>query len=195
MRRHTWQSWRERYKKNATRLDALIASIVEQKKPIPGEKGQYGYVRQAEERPKRPRKKRTKDQNQKDEDEFNSDTNNYNLDTELSSMPLPSTIPPMLSMSMGPPLSSQDGLPLTAPPNSDPAAAAFQRLIPTSINGSMRTPIYAGPSTRLQPAEEEMEEGDEWAVRVGNDPPPLWGKRKAGENHLEGPSDKRLRSM
>ncbi|KAG5644746.1 hypothetical protein DXG03_007875 [Asterophora parasitica] len=58
--RHTWQSWRERYKKNAARLDAMIASIVDRKKPAPGEKGQYGYVRQAEAKPKRTRKKRTK---------------------------------------------------------------------------------------------------------------------------------------
>ncbi|KAF5377542.1 hypothetical protein D9615_005266 [Tricholomella constricta] len=58
--RHTWQSWRERYKKNAARLDAMIASIVDRKKPVPGEKGQYGYVRQAEAKPKRTRKKRAK---------------------------------------------------------------------------------------------------------------------------------------
>lgn len=51
--RHTWQSWRERYKKNSARLDHMIAVIVEQKKPAHGEKGQYGYVRKTEERPKR----------------------------------------------------------------------------------------------------------------------------------------------
>src|SRR6266498_3234222 len=55
--RHTWQSWRERYKKNAERLDKVIATIVEQKRPQPGEKGQYGYVRQAEEKQKRSNKK------------------------------------------------------------------------------------------------------------------------------------------
>ena len=43
--RHTWQSWRERYKKHAHRLDRVIESIVEHKKPLLGEKGQYGYVR------------------------------------------------------------------------------------------------------------------------------------------------------
>ncbi|KAG6850837.1 hypothetical protein H0H93_008140, partial [Arthromyces matolae] len=58
--RHTWQSWRERYKKNAARLDIVIAAIVERKKPAPGEKGQYGYVRQPEAKPKRSRKKHTK---------------------------------------------------------------------------------------------------------------------------------------
>ncbi|KAG6911844.1 hypothetical protein DXG01_000091 [Tephrocybe rancida] len=58
--RHTWQSWRERYKKNAPRLDVLIASIVDRKKPAQGEKGQYGYVRQPEAKAKRTRKKRVK---------------------------------------------------------------------------------------------------------------------------------------
>ncbi|KAI6153451.1 hypothetical protein BKA82DRAFT_1002271 [Pisolithus tinctorius] len=58
--RHTWQSWRERYKKNSVRLDNLIAAIVEQKKPAHGEKGQYGYVRKAEERTRRARKRRGK---------------------------------------------------------------------------------------------------------------------------------------
>ncbi|KAJ7225709.1 hypothetical protein GGX14DRAFT_640497 [Mycena pura] len=55
--RHTWQSWRERYKKNAARLDVMISAIVEQTKPAQGEKGQYGYVRQAEKQ-KRPRRKK-----------------------------------------------------------------------------------------------------------------------------------------
>lgn len=58
--RHTWQSWRERYKKNSVRLDNLIAAIVEQKKPAHGEKGQYGYVRKVEERARRARKRRGK---------------------------------------------------------------------------------------------------------------------------------------
>ncbi|EPQ60843.1 hypothetical protein GLOTRDRAFT_102548 [Gloeophyllum trabeum ATCC 11539] len=55
VQRHTWQSWRERYKKNADRLDAMIATIVAETKPQLGEKGQYGYVRMPEEKPKRDR--------------------------------------------------------------------------------------------------------------------------------------------
>lgn len=38
----------------------MIAAIVDQKKPAHGEKGQYGYVRQAEEKTRRTRKRRTK---------------------------------------------------------------------------------------------------------------------------------------
>ncbi|KZT30355.1 hypothetical protein NEOLEDRAFT_1173797 [Neolentinus lepideus HHB14362 ss-1] len=57
VQRHTWQSWRERYKKNADRLDVMIAAIVAETKPALGEKGQYGYVRMPEEKPKRNRRK------------------------------------------------------------------------------------------------------------------------------------------
>lgn len=41
-------------------------------------------------------------------------------------------------------------------------------------------------AVREGPAEEEMEdEENEWEVRVGNDPPPMWGKRKVGEDPKE----------
>ncbi|KAG0709028.1 hypothetical protein DFH29DRAFT_890225 [Suillus ampliporus] len=139
--RHTWQSWRERYKKNAVRLDTIIAQIVDQKKPVPGEQGQYGYVRQDEEKPKRPRRKRAKPAEQ----------NLHN-----------------------------------------------QEMIIGGINGNgAEVPVIVfdalgmdpGPSTsravvRSSPAEEEMEDGEdseEWAVRIGNEPPPNWGKRPASE--------------
>ncbi|KAF5390342.1 hypothetical protein D9757_002781 [Collybiopsis confluens] len=58
--RHTWQSWRERYKKNADRLDKIIDSIVTTTKPTQGEKWQYGYVRQDDERPKKKRRRISK---------------------------------------------------------------------------------------------------------------------------------------
>ena len=51
--RHTWQSWRERYKKNSARLDVAVANIVTRRPVLPGEKGQYGYVRFTEEKGKR----------------------------------------------------------------------------------------------------------------------------------------------
>lgn len=59
--RHTWQSWRERYKKNASRLDKIIDNIVSTTKPNPGgEKWQYGFVRQADDKPKKKRKRVSK---------------------------------------------------------------------------------------------------------------------------------------
>ncbi|KAJ3817936.1 hypothetical protein F5880DRAFT_1315823 [Lentinula raphanica] len=60
--RHTWQSWRERYKKNAVRLDKIVDSIVSTTKPIQGEKWQYGYVRQDEEKPRKKRKTSARDE-------------------------------------------------------------------------------------------------------------------------------------
>jgi hypothetical protein len=38
-------------------------------------------------------------------------------------------------------------------------------------------------AVRKSPAEEEMEDEEaEWEVKVGCDPPPMWGKRKGGED-------------
>ncbi|KAK7463742.1 hypothetical protein VKT23_005678 [Stygiomarasmius scandens] len=55
--RHTWQSWRERYKKNAERLDRHIDIIVNSTKMNPGEeKGLYD-VRQPEEKSKKSKKR------------------------------------------------------------------------------------------------------------------------------------------
>lgn len=152
--RHTWQSWRERYKKNAVRLDTMIAQIVDQKKPAPGEQGQYGYVRQDEEKHKRPRKKRAKPAEQ-------------NLHK--------------------------------------------QEMIVGGINGNGTevpvivfdaSPVDPGPSTsrtfvRNSPAEEELEDGDdseEWPVRIGNEPPPNWGKRVASEESEAQNPPKRMKS-
>ncbi|KAH7880557.1 hypothetical protein F5879DRAFT_740446 [Lentinula edodes] len=58
--RHTWQSWRERYKKNAGRLDKIVDKIVSTTKPNQGEKWQYGYVRQDDDKPKKKRKRLSK---------------------------------------------------------------------------------------------------------------------------------------
>ncbi|KAF7320262.1 Myb-DNA-bind-2 domain-containing protein [Mycena kentingensis (nom. inval.)] len=121
--RHSWQSWRERYKKHAPRFDDRIAKIVAETKPLPGEKGQLGYVRkkEPEEKPKRTRKKRT-------------------------------------------------------------AAEAEA--------GSSQTPPSSQPSA-------DVDEEDEWAVRIGNDAPPAWAhaeaKRKASAER-EAPVTKRPRT-
>lgn len=56
--RHTWQSWRERYKKNAVRLDAHIAAIVDAVQTLKAAKGPYAFTKQLESKPKR--KRRTK---------------------------------------------------------------------------------------------------------------------------------------
>ncbi|KAJ7107620.1 hypothetical protein C8R43DRAFT_1099942 [Mycena crocata] len=143
--RHTWQSWRERYKKNSARLDALISAIVAQKKPVLGEKGQYGYVRQAEEKEKKPRKRKVKNQEPTTylDDDFLVGSSQMEGTDVFAEMDVPGEMQMMY----------HQGSP------------------------------EAGPSMVHQaPTEEEMdEEGSEWAVRVGNSPPPLWGKRRASQ--------------
>ncbi|KAG7099369.1 hypothetical protein E1B28_001225 [Marasmius oreades] len=59
VRRHTWQSWRERYKKHCNKLDRIIDEIVSETKPSIGDKGQYGYVRQDDELKTRKKRKRS----------------------------------------------------------------------------------------------------------------------------------------
>ncbi|KAK7064384.1 hypothetical protein R3P38DRAFT_3383000 [Favolaschia claudopus] len=157
--RHTWQSWRERYKKNATRLDGLIALIVDQKKPAQGEKGQYGYVRQPEEKPKkRKRKSKNKEVSYLD-DEFivgSSKMEGMGMGMFQGTAPLP--------------LQALGEMEVQLP-------GAIPQLPGIVFEG---TP--AGPSMTTipdaRPAEEE-DDGSEWAVRVGNSPPPAWGKRRA----------------
>lgn len=162
--RHTWQSWRERYKKNAKRLDALIARIVDQKKPAQGEKGQYGYVRQAEEKPKRIRKKRMKQVEQYNEDNYMGAVQG------LTGMPMSG--PRALSHL---PLQNHEQL------------AGMQDL---QDAGSTYPVLFSQPSIvsleqsaiRRSPAEEEMEDSEDsqgWMVKVGDAPPPVWGKRRA----------------
>ncbi|KAH9037943.1 hypothetical protein EDB84DRAFT_1587904 [Lactarius hengduanensis] len=160
--RHTWQSWRERYKKNSQRLDTLIQAIVEQKKPSLGEKGQYGYVRKPEEKPKRSRKRR----------EDGTGAGPSNDDDFLQAGPSH----PM-AMAMHVSLSAQDGHPhpgIPVPP------------VPVDIYQHPSAHPHLHVVVQESPAEEEMEDEEaEWEVRVGNDSPPMWGKRQAGEDPKE----------
>ncbi|KAI0361744.1 hypothetical protein OH77DRAFT_1585799 [Trametes cingulata] len=185
--RHTWQSWRERYKKNATRLDAKIAEIVEQKKPAHGEKGQYGYVRKPEEKPKRTRKKaRQSSANNADATAVADGTvlTNGNGNTEVATpLPGPSGVHSMdtYSMPMPVPLSTMSGVMGPVGGASDgfnpvmyqPPAPVFQHMsVPTP--GTMTAEI-----ARQNAREEEMEDDEvEWQIREGNAPPPPWAKRK-----------------
>jgi hypothetical protein len=184
--RHTWQSWRERYKKNSQRLDAMIQAIVEQKKPSLGEKGQYGYVRKPEEKPKRGRKRK--------DDALGAGPSND--DDFLQAGPSHS-----MAMAMHISLSAQDGHPHSGIPVPSVPVDIYQQTHPhihdlpplvnqmqTHATSSMGLGVTQGSvvAVRRSPAEEEMEDEEaEWKVKVGNDPPPLWGKRKAGEDSDE----------
>ncbi|KAH9982649.1 hypothetical protein BGW80DRAFT_1471407 [Lactifluus volemus] len=190
--RHTWQSWRERYKKNSQRLDAMIQAIVEQKKPSLGEKGQYGYVRKPEEKPKRGRKRK----------DDGSSACPSNDDDFLQAGPSHS-----MAMAMHISLSARDEHPHPGIPVPPVPVGIYQPThphihgLPPHVN-QMQTPETGSMGlgvpqdsvvvVRRSPAEEEMEDEEaEWEVKVGNDPPPLWGKRRAGED-LDG-NGKRVR--
>lgn len=127
-------------------MDNIIAAIVDQKKPAHGEKGQYGYVRQAEEKMRRTRKRRTKpvDESLHADRAEREITGRIDGNTE--------TIVPII-------LFTPDQV------SSEPQAS------------------MSGTHARQTPDEEEMadgEESEEWRIRVGNQSPPPWGKRKAG---------------
>ncbi|KAK0233472.1 hypothetical protein IW262DRAFT_1257563, partial [Armillaria fumosa] len=149
--RHTWQSWRERYKKNAARFDDMIAAIVAETKPTLGQKGQYGYVRQPERR-KRARKGVPKDE------EFSED------------------LKPLVAK-------------METIPDSQPIAG------PSNIGFPHASPMQGGPgimsAVRGGSIEEELDGTEsDWAIRVGNAPPPGWAKRRASndfhnEQHLK----------
>jgi hypothetical protein len=192
--RHTWQSWRERYKKNSQRLDALIQAIVEQKKPTLGEKGQYGYVRKPEEKPKRSRKRK----------DDGSGAGPANDDDFLQAGPTH-----QLAMAMHMSLAAQEGhppgLPVPPPVPVDlyqpghphlPNLPPHVNQIQAPANGSVGMGLSQNNvvAVRKSPAEEEMEDEEaEWDVKVGSDPPPLWAKRKAYEDSNE--NGKRARVM
>ncbi|KAI0793402.1 hypothetical protein C8Q75DRAFT_848771 [Abortiporus biennis] len=179
--RHTWQSWRERYKKNATRLDIRIGQIVEQKKPAHGEKGQYGYVRKPEEKPKRSRKKVK---------------GNGPLEDEAgpSNFALPMSLHPPPSMIVSHPHPPPPGYPTVLyPPPPSGSLPPYRPIPPTqpSVNGVMQN--RPSGSNSSAPAQELEDDESEWQIRIGNAPPPAWAKRK-GESEEAEPSNKRKRT-
>ena len=183
--RHTWQSWRERYKKNSQRLDTLIQAIVEQKKPTLGEKGQYGYVRKPEEKPKRSRKRKDDGSSAgpaNDEDLSGpSQQLAYALEISIRAQngrgfpgPSISPVPTDLYQQVQPHLLQ------SLPPHVNQIQAAAEGPVGLRVNQDNAVAV------RKSPAEEEMEDDEaEWEVKVGNDPPPAWGKRKAAEDPIE----------
>jgi hypothetical protein len=170
-------------------LDTLIQAIVEQKKPTLGEKGQYGYVRKPEEKPKRSRRRK----------DDGSSAGPANDDDFLQAGPSH-----QLAMAMHISLATQDGHPHSGMPVPPVPVDLYQQghpgphlhSLPPHVNPIQAT-AADGPvclrvgqenvvAVRKSPAEEEMEDEEaEWEVKVGHDPPPMWGKRKAGEDPIE----------
>jgi hypothetical protein len=164
----------------------MIQAIVEQKKPTLGEKGQYGYVRKPEEKPKRSRKRK--------EDGLSAGPGPTNDDDFLQAGPSH-----QLAMAMHMSLATQDGHPHSGMPVPPPVPVDLYQQghphlhnLPPHVNQIQATGLRVSQDNmvvgvRKSPTEEEMEDEDEveWEVKVGNDPPPAWGKRKAGEDPIE----------
>lgn len=124
----------------------MIAAIVDQKKPAQGEKGQYGYVRQAEEKTRRTRKRRTRPV----DESLHAD----HAERQIGCI---------------------DG-------NTNTTVPIIQ-FTPNQISSQPQASM-SGNHARQSPDEEEMadgEESEEWRIRVGNQSPPPWGKRKADD--------------
>lgn len=190
--RHTWQSWRERYKKNSARLDTKISEIVEQKKPAHGAKGQYGYVRAPEEKPRRIRPKKG-----------STNTNGTTLNNNGLNGAGPAAGP---SNTSAPELQELENF----PPVPMPVVPGVLAPVPAAgyppIGPGMPGLLYAGaaPMAALTPeaarrhaTEEEMEDDEgEWQIRVGDPgaPQPAWAKRKQEAEGSDQGGSKRQRT-
>lgn len=160
----------------------MIAAIVQQKKPIQGEKGQYGYVRKAEDKPKKTRKKRGRSNNNNNTEQNDDRDEGYHASEDKGeAMVSQPQAAPSLHVQMY--LPGPVPVPVPPPPG-----------IPAPGGGPLDT--NTSPA-RKSPAEEEMDDADEsaeWAVRVGDEPPPHWSKRKATEEASEDGSQKRQKT-
>ncbi|KAI5897677.1 uncharacterized protein SCHCODRAFT_02696332 [Schizophyllum commune H4-8] len=181
--RHTWQSWRERYKKHAHRLDRVIESIVEHKKPMLGEKGQYGYVRVDEPKEPKPTPKPRSKRKRARKDSTPEPSQNdgaYGGPVMLS--------PPNARMASRPP-SGPTRAP-SGPPRSQPAPAPPQP--PPSQPGpahhaatqpAPRAATQPAPRAAVQPPKrkatdivDELDSESQWQIRIGDEPPPTWAR-------------------
>ncbi|TRM65764.1 hypothetical protein BD626DRAFT_627782 [Schizophyllum amplum] len=182
VKRHTWQSWRERYKKHGHRLDRMIESIVEQRKPMLGEKGQYHYVRLDEAKdasPPRPKRKRKRTQ-QREQSEATQNEQHIEGPVLLSPPNAPVLIQrPPRSQSAAPP-------PVSGSPSPQPAAV----LPPSQPKPKAKPKVPQSPPVPVQPSQENDDgEESQWPIRIGNDPPPVWARKAARANRIDDDDD------
>jgi hypothetical protein len=206
--RHTWQSWRERYKKNAGRLDPVIAQIVEDRKPTLGEKGQYGYVRKPEDKPssrgRSRRRKATSAETVNDEEVHAGGPQPGPSQPGLSQPelsqhippppPPPHPMPPPHSMIPIPPERfTAHGMPMLPPHMYPPPHMMHPDDLARLGGGPMDPLVHLPPPPMPGPPPLQRlpstESDPEWAIRDGNQTQPNWAKRRAPEDQLTGESE------
>jgi hypothetical protein len=143
----------------------MVAAVVEQKKPVQGEKGQYGYVRQPEEKIKRNRKRRARQPQKTLEIDYDEEyiCGGPGLGTEVAAV-----------------MQATNTQPLPLPPPPGGTLIPFEQQRMPGVDGG---PLDS-TNLRRSPAEEEMDDTDdsgEWQVRIGDEPAPAWAKRKVDE--------------
>lgn len=70
------------------------------------------------------------------------------------------------------------------------AIVQYPVILPTPLTAALQDPSDA----RKSPAEEEMdEEAHEWAIRIGNAPPPTWATKRKATDEGQHDVDKRPR--
>ncbi|KZV71277.1 hypothetical protein PENSPDRAFT_650757 [Peniophora sp. CONT] len=190
VKRHTWQSWRERYKKNPDKMDPLIARIVDERKPAIGEVGQYGFSRKAEPAPRKRSGGKRKASTPLEGGEGATDAERIAA-ALAGHMPLPPGMPPPFPPGYMPGQMPPPPFAFHPPPHMPPPPP------PEGIPGMGGGPMdhIPPPSQPLsQPEAGPSGEGEsQWPIREGSGPQPGWAKRKAEDDEEGGAEPKRQR--
>lgn len=148
--RHSWQSWRERYKMNFGRMDPIISEIVQSKNISPGKKGQHGYVRRPEEFPKVAatvrRKRRRAEQDDGELQEGDEEIKHCQLSP-------PAQAEMMGTIKFEPP--------------------ATEAVLQSDSQESLAAVSCHNPEQNPAPTQYDEDESG-WRVRIGHDAPPGW---------------------
>jgi hypothetical protein len=179
---------------------------VHEKQPVLGEKGQYGYVRQPEERPKRNRRKvRTESSpSELDADPSSMDPvltlgteRHDSLSEEMRMLQEGVYIPPGQI-----PMPSMPGIPMgmpmpgmMPPPHSTMQMAMHPAMqaMPLPLPNQSSIEVAQQSQASLREEVEDTDDVSQWPVRIGDDPPPNWAKRKTPEE-VEEEEDARKRA-
>ena len=132
-----------------------------------GDKGQYGYIRKPEEKPKKVKKKSV------DTPEENAVAGSSK--DELAFLSQAFVIPPSSLVGAMPGAIPGANIPPLLPvPTPVPVMHS-----PNTIGGLSSIPISPEVLAARQNATEEEDDEGEWQIGESNEPPPSWAKRKA----------------